>query len=126
MEIRFAWSLSRWKNVHRWTEKHEQETWTRIENGLNDFDRQVDSQDHVLAAGRTPSSRAVATSPRECLPTNAHENPPQSRIHRTDRETDDKIEVHCCRVFPHQTRKNNIYSSVDRPMPLGRLASQGA
>ena len=96
---------------------------TRIENSSPDLHRQVDTQDFVFAEGKALPTRAVAPSPRKCLPAHAYQDASQSRIHGINHPACDQIEDRRCRVFADPTGKDT-HRSVERNVPLVEAARQ--
>src|SRR5262249_35673340 len=85
--------------------RHEDDA--RIENGLADFHRQVDTQSFVFAEREALPTRAVAPLPWKRLSTDAHQNSSQSRIDRINHQARYGREGHCGRVFPDPAWKDN-------------------
>jgi hypothetical protein len=95
----------------------------RIEDGLADLHRQVDTQDFVLAKGEALSARAVAPPPRNCLTAYAYKKSSQSRIYRTNRQASEEIEGDRGRILLDPTGEDN-HRSTRRNVPLGKTIPQ--
>jgi len=84
----------------------------------------VDRPYFVLTTRETPSTRAVASPPRQCFATNPHQNAAQSRIGGIDRQACDQIEIYCRRVLPDPNRPG-VRQAVSMHVPMGQSLQQG-